>query len=107
MIYLASPYTDPDPVVMEQRFDAVCRKAGELMKVGEVVYSPIAHTHPIAVRTGLPRDWEYWQRFDREMLRGASEVRILKLPGWETSKGVNAERAIARELGIPVVEIDP
>jgi hypothetical protein len=30
VIYLASPYSDPDPAVMEQRFDAVCRKAGEL-----------------------------------------------------------------------------
>lgn len=107
MIYLASPYTDPDPVVMEQRFDAVCRKAGELMNSGEVVYSPIAHTHPIAVRAELPRDWEFWQRFDREMLRCASEIRILKLPGWETSKGVRAERAIASELGIPVTEIEP
>lgn len=107
MIYLASPYSDPDSAVMEQRFDAVCRKAGELMKAGEVIYSPIAHTHPIAVRTGLPRDWEFWQRFDREMLRCASEVRILKLPGWETSNGVCAERTIAHELGIPVVEIDP
>ena len=107
MIYLASPYSDPDPAIMEQRFDLVCRKAGELMNAGEVVYSPIAHCHPIAVRVGLPRNWEFWHKFDREMLRCASEVRILRLPGWETSAGVKAERDIAHELGIPINEIDP
>lgn len=107
MIYLASPYSDADPAVMEQRFDAVCRKAGELMNRGHVVYSPIAHCHPIAVRVDLPRTWDFWQRFDRGMLRNARELWVLKLPGWETSAGVAAERAIATELGIPVVEIDP
>lgn len=107
MIYLASPYSDPDSAVMEQRFDAVCRKAGELMQAGHVIYSPIVHCHPIAVRVDLPREWTFWERFDREMLRNAREVWILKLPGWETSRGVQAERAIANELGIPVTEIDP
>jgi hypothetical protein len=92
---------------MEERFDAVCRKAGELMNRGEVVYSPIAHCHPIAVRVGLPRDWTFWHKFDREMLRCASEVRVLKLPGWDRSEGVTAECAIAQELGAPVTEIDP
>ncbi len=92
---------------MESRFDAVCRKAGELMKGGLVIYSPIAHCHPIAVRTGLPRDWSFWQKLDHDMIRGASAVWVLQLPGWETSKGVAAEIGIATELGIPVVPILP
>lgn len=107
MIYLASPYSDPDPAVMEQRFDAVCRKAGELMQQGHVIYSPIVHCHSIAVRVDLPREWTFWERFDREMLRNAQEMWILKLPGWEISRGVNAERTIAQQLGIPVKEIEP
>ncbi|MBU2072740.1 MAG: DUF1937 family protein [Gammaproteobacteria bacterium] len=107
MLYLASPYSDPDPAVMEVRFDAVCRKAGELMNAGNVVYSPIAPCHPIAVRVGLPRTWDFWEKFDREMLKGADSFAILRLPGWDTSKGVAEERKIAEELGIPVTEIDP
>jgi hypothetical protein len=107
MIYLASPYSDPDPAVMEARFDAVCRYAGKLMNEGLVVYSPIAHCHPIAVRTGLPRDWTFWKKFDTEMLAKATEFRVLKLSGWAISKGVEAERQIAREMGIPIVEVEP
>jgi nucleoside 2-deoxyribosyltransferase len=107
MIYLASPYSDPDPAVMEQRFDAVCRKAGKLMNAGFVVYSPIAHCHPIAMRVGLPRDWAFWQKFDRVMIRAATDFYVLRLPGWETSKGVAAERKIAEAMGLRTVFINP
>ena len=106
MIYLASPYSDRDEAVMEQRFDAVCRKAGELMNAGHVVYSPIAHCHPIAVRVGLPRDWEFWRKFDREMLQGATSFLVLKLPGWEQSSGIAGERKIAESMGLVVGYIE-
>lgn len=107
MIYLASPYSDSDPSVMEHRFDAVCRKAGELMNAGHVVYSPIAHCHPIAVRVGLPRDWEFWKKFDTEMIKRATQFLVLKLPGWELSRGVKAESEIAAAMGLIVGYIDP
>jgi hypothetical protein len=107
MIYLASPYSDKDPDVMEARFHAVCRFAGRLMREGQVVYSPIAHCHPIAVRVELPRDWGFWQKFDREMIAKADELWILRLPGWDSSRGVAAERQIALDLGLNVVEVDP
>lgn len=107
MLYLASPYSDPDPFIMELRFDLVCRAAGKLMNQGLVVYSPIAHCHPIAVRVGLPRDWEFWQRFDTEMLKAATSFYILTIPGWNDSKGVLAEREIAESMGLPVTYMEP
>lgn len=102
MIYIASPYSDPDPAVMEQRFDAVARYAGQLMNEGLVVYSPIVHCHPIAVRVGLPRTWDFWKKFDTEMIRRATELQVLMVPGWRESKGIAAEVEIAKSLGIPV-----
>ena len=107
MIYIASPYSDPDHAVMEQRFDAVCRYAGRLMNEGNVVYSPIAHCHPIAVRVGLPREWAFWKQFDTVMLTAATSMHVLRLPGWENSKGVRAEREIAERLGLYIKEVDP
>ena len=56
MIYLASPYSHPDPAVMEQRFETACRVAGWLMARGEIVFCPIAMSHSVAVRYDLPRD---------------------------------------------------
>ena len=67
MIYLASPYSHPDPKVREARWREACRTAAFLMKGGQFVFSPIAHRHPIA-EFGLPGGWEFWERFDREML---------------------------------------
>lgn len=102
MIYIASPYSSEDPSVMEQRFDAACRAAGKLMDQGHVVFSPIAHTHPIVIRCDLPRGWDFWSRFDREFIERSEKVVVLKLDGWEASKGVAAEIEIAEEFGIQV-----
>lgn len=113
MIYLASPYSAKKPDgtddidLMEQRFDAVCRKAGELMLNGNVVYSPIAHCHPIAVRVDLPRDWSFWGKLDRDMLSWASRFIVLKLDGWEQSIGVRAETEIAKSMGLLVEYAEP
>ena len=102
MIYLASPYTSPNPQVMEQRFEQACAAAAQLMRAGEVVYSPIVHCHPIAVRHELPRHFEYWQQFDQEMINHSNKLVVLKIDGWETSKGVTAEIEYAIYRGIPV-----
>jgi hypothetical protein len=87
---------------MEQRFDAACRAAGKLMAEGHVVFSPIAHTHPIAVRCELPRGWDFWERFDREFVLASRKLVVLMIDGWDKSKGVAAEIKIAIDAGIPV-----
>jgi len=106
MIYLAAPYSATDPAVEQQRYDAVCRAAAALMRRGMEIFSPISHSHGIA-RYGLPTDWAFWQRYDRAFLAWCDELWVLKLSGWESSVGVRAEMAIAKEMGKPVRLIDP
>ena len=101
MIYLASPFTSDDPVVRQQRFEAACRAAAALISRGRTVFSPIAHSFVIC-RYGLPLNWEFWQQIDRRFLDLCDEVVVLMLDGWQQSVGVQAEIAIARELGKPV-----
>jgi hypothetical protein len=60
MIYLACPYTHPNPAVREQRFEAACVATASLMRSGKTVFSPIVHSHPL-VHYGLPIEWEFWQ----------------------------------------------
>jgi nucleoside 2-deoxyribosyltransferase len=98
-IYLASPYSDPNPAIQEQRFLAVCKKAGEIMNLGFLVYSPIAHCHPIAKLCNLPKDFKYWQKVNHEFIRWADEMWVLMLPGWKFSDGIKNEIAFADSLG--------
>jgi len=106
IVYLASPYSHPDPAVRQARYRAVCRAAAALLAAGQPVFSPIAHSHPL-VEYGLPADWSFWQRYDQELLARCDELVVLMLPGWCESVGVQAEIQIARELGKPVRYLAP
>ena len=102
-IYLACPYSHPDISIKVQRFEAVNKKAGELMNQGYVVFSPISMTHPIAVAFDLPGHWEFWEKQDTPFIEWCDEFHIYCLPGWLESKGIKEELEIAESLGKKVV----
>jgi hypothetical protein len=106
LTYLACPYSDPDPAVRESRFHDVNACAAWLMSQGVLIFSPISHTHPIAVDGNLPTGFDFWERYDRAVLACCEKVLVLRLPGWQQSKGVQAEIRIAKEMGIPVEYLD-
>ena len=105
MIYLASTYSHPDPLVREARFDAACRATADLVHCGRAVFSPIVHGHPL-VRFGLPTDWAFWQQFDVDHLRRCDEVVVLQTEGWRESVGVRAEIELAAEMGKRVASLE-
>ena len=101
--YLASPYSHPDHAIKMARFKQVCIAAGKLMLKGEIVFSPIAHTHWIEYYgTGTGKGHEFWMRQDEPFAKGASKIVVLKIPGWDISKGVKEEIEWAKENNIPV-----
>jgi hypothetical protein len=100
--YLATPYSDKDPLVKEERFQKVNRVAAKLIERGEIIFSPISHTHPIAMVGNLPGEWEYWDEFDRAYLDCCYKLYVLMLEGWKESKGTEAEIEIAKELGLEI-----
>jgi hypothetical protein len=102
LTYLAVPYSHPDRAVRIARFVAANKAAGVLMRNGDVVFSPISHTHPIAEDCELPKGWDFWQSFDRAYLAASKRVVVLCIEGWSESVGVQAEIKIAEEMGIPV-----
>lgn len=112
MIYLASPYSDPDSNVRFERYRAACIKTAQLMKEGLLVFSPIAHSHNVALfgamyGHALPLDFEYWQKWAFEMLLGCDAFMVLRLPGWQESKGVMAELELAQAGRMNIQYIDP
>ena len=105
MIYLASAYSNPDPAIREQRFQAACAVVARLMCEGHLVYSPIVHGHPLA-QHGLPVDWSFWQRHSLWHLEHCDEITVLTLDGWQESVSVQAELGHARILQKPVRYIE-
>ena len=109
MIYLVCPYTHGNLAVEETRAHAASRAAAELMKRGEVVFSPISHGH--AIRSAADGDiggtFDVWQRIDAEVLKVCSRVVVLMLEGWDRSRGVRREIVIAREYKIPIELLEP
>jgi hypothetical protein len=101
MIYLATPYNHPDTSIRDLRYLWACKIVARLMSEGHRVISPIVHNHPL-VKLGAPKGWDYWQGHDGEILEMCSAVWVVKMPGWETSIGVQAEIALANKLGKPV-----
>ena len=107
IVYLATPYSHPNPIVRNERFLAANKTAAELLQHGIHVFSPISHTHPIALAGNLPTHWEFWEAYDRAFLSHCKALLVLTLPGWKESKGVSSEIAIAKSLGIPINYIAP
>jgi hypothetical protein len=91
MIYLASPYSHPEPATRQRRFEAVCKVAADLMREDYVVFCPIAHSHPIEIHGGIQGGWDLWALQDLPLLNLATELHVACFPGWEQSEGVTAE----------------
>jgi hypothetical protein len=102
LVYLAIPYSHPDPGVREWRFRQANTVSAQLMGQGHKVFSPITHTHPIAVQCGLPLGFDFWQEYDEAILAACAEMVVITLDGWQQSKGVQGEMEIAKRLGIPI-----
>src|SRR5690349_17043657 len=96
VVYLASPYTK-FPRGTEMAFIEVCRIAARMVEAGVKVYSPIAHTHPIAVYGNISKtDHSIWLPFDFALMRKADALCVAEMDGWDVSFGVAEEIQIFR-----------
>lgn len=98
-IYLAIPYTHPDPAVRDERHDRVTAVTADLMSQGTLVFSPITYTHNMQKLYDMPTDWQFWQRMCCAFVSWADELWVLRLDGWKESVGVQAEIREAERQG--------
>ena len=107
MIYLAGPYSHDDHLVVLDRAHKHSVFLIECDSAGHDVYSPITHWHGVTRGRGLLDTPGAWRRRSLAMLRLASELWILMLPGWEKSKGTKIEIREAGRLGIRIRYFNP
>jgi hypothetical protein len=105
--YLASPYSHPEPAMMDLRYCEARDALAWLLNRQIWAYSPIVHCHDLALIHQMPTDAEFWREYNETMLRSASALLVLTIDGWSKSKGIAGEIAFAKMLGLPVQCLDP
>ena len=102
-IFLCAPYTNHDPEVVNARVTAINAHAALLMSQGHIVFSPISHSHPIAMENNLPTTFEFWAKQNHAMIDWCHLVMVLRLYRWQESKGIADEIRYAKLIDKKVV----
>lgn len=104
--YIAGPYTHSDKLVMKARFKLNEFCTVMYLKQKQFVYSPIVHCHQMAQDYRLPVDFDFWKHYNYAMLKPAGYLRILAMPDWKMSKGVQAEKdfAVHHKIRLELIE---
>jgi hypothetical protein len=103
MIYVASPYSHPDPEICNNNFKEVTKFVSNLCSQGIVAFSPITYGHTLIGFHELPSNWEYWEDFCFTFLKKCDKMIVYMMPGWELSKGVKEEIKFADNHKIKIV----
>lgn len=105
-IYLATPYSHKDSFIKEKRFNDINMITAKLMNEGYCVFSPISHSHPIAISNNIPDDWNFWKDYDTLFIEWCDELWVYCCDGWKESVGVTAEIDIAIFMNKPIKYIE-
>lgn len=97
IFYIATPYSQYAQG-REQAWRDACAAAATLIKRGLFVFSPVAHSHPIAEFGDIdPLCHKTWMPLDLAMLDECAGLVVVMMPGWRESIGVQREIAHAIE----------
>ena len=111
MVYVACPYTHADYRVRTLRATIASAYAVHVwVEEGLAAYSPLTHHHGlVTVNYAWSLAWKKNQQvasFDRAILHTCDELRVLQLPDWEKSSGVQRAIDEATGLGMPITYVD-
>ena len=93
LVYLAGPYTKPDPC---ENVNRTCSLATELIDLG---FAPLIPHLTMLWHVITPRPIEFWYDYDLQLVLRCDA--LLRIPGEST--GADREVEFARQRGIPVV----
>lgn len=106
IIYIGCPYSDKDPEIMKKRYSQITSITARLVKEGYVVFSPITYGHILCEFEDMPVDFDFWQNLCIKFLQASDLMLVIKLDGWEGSKGLKEEVLYCKANGIKVIEYD-
>jgi hypothetical protein len=96
--FLICPYSHYNPNIREKRFKHANRITAILINYGYTVYSPISHSHPIAIQENLLLDSTFWKKQNDTMIKLSNKIMVLDINGWKESTGCQNEIELAKSL---------
>src|SRR5215471_11085470 len=90
--YLATPYAE-FPGGHDAAWKFATKQAALCLEAGVRVFTPIGHTHPIAIQMKADPGHDFWLELDEHVMDAADGLIVVEAEGWERSLG------IAREIG--------
>lgn len=107
LVYVASPYSKY-MWGLDGATKDISLVTGRLILKGLNVYSPIAHTHTIAINSGIdPLDHAIWMKFDEAMMKKSDALLVCQMAGWKESYGVSYEIEYFDKMNRPIYTFDP
>jgi hypothetical protein len=110
-------YTPPDVQTDDASLDEIvsilaaeqaCQEAARLLVAGVKVYSPIAHSHPIAEHGHIdPYSHAIWLNADAPMMECACGMIQLRASCWDISFGMEEERKFFAGRRLPIIPMTP
>ena len=105
--YLATPYSKY-PSGIEAAFRLAVEARGFLLKHGIPTFSPIIHSHPVAVQCDLdPLDHTIWLPSEAPIMMVACGLIMLMAEGWRESVGMKYEQDDFTWRKLPIVFMEP
>lgn len=110
--YLALPYTGAygancPRYRLEKSFRIANAVAARLMEGGEIVFSPISHSHPISnFMVYYEQDHDFWMAQNEPMMSMCNRIYVIKIDGWRKSSGVRLEIDWFKKHDLPIFLLD-
>lgn len=107
--YISNPYNGTDEQ-KEMRAEMAARVCGLLLKRGVFAWSPIVHNHAMMKTFNqftLEERQTWMLEFDFSLLKASCGMVVLTIEGWEQSFGVGKEIELCKDLGLPILHLDP
>ena len=102
MIYLAAPYSDKDHNIIQGRMEQIYGVLGSYIRQGFLITTPL-FMHEVVMRNpDMPNDYQFWENYCLNLLKRCDSMIVLRLAGWEESRGVKGEIEFCAANNIPV-----
>lgn len=108
LIYLASPFSHKDELIMKMREEQISTIAAKLtLRYHQAMFLPITQSYRMRqLNDALGTSFASWKDIDLAAIEHCDQIWVVMMPGWKDSVGVQQEIKWAKYSKIPIKYIN-